>query len=110
LYRTTIRFYQDTWLARDRTAAADPLPFRERRRVQWLDELLLPLRDTHGSDALQQLRAALCLVAGGEAMTVMRDVCRLERDDALAAMRWAAEALLAHGLRNAGTAVAGHEA
>jgi hypothetical protein len=36
-------------------------------------------------------------------MTVMRDVCQLERDEALAVMHWAAATLLAAGLKPAGT-------
>jgi hypothetical protein len=88
-------------LARDRNADTDALPFREGRRSQWLDALLDPLRDDHHRESLDRLRAAMCLVTGGEAMTVMRDVCRLEREEALAVMRWAAETLLARGLQGA---------
>jgi AcrR family transcriptional regulator len=98
LYRSTIRFYMDAWLARDRTPGAEALPFREGRRSQWLHTLLEPLRDDYDRESLDRLRAAMCLVTGGEAMTVMRDVCRLERADALAVMHWAAETLLAAGL------------
>jgi AcrR family transcriptional regulator len=103
LYRATIRFYMDAWLARDRAGEPDSVPFREGRRSQWLNTLLDPLRDDVDPDALAQLRAALCLVTGGEAMTVMRDVCQLERDEALAVMHWAAATLLAAGLKPAGT-------
>jgi AcrR family transcriptional regulator len=95
LYRTTIRFYMDTWLAREQATDNEPPPFREGRRAQWLDKLLEPVRDTHDPKTLEHLRSALCLVTGGEAMTVMRDVCRLERGEALAVMHWAAETLLA---------------
>jgi AcrR family transcriptional regulator len=98
LYRSTIRFYMDTWLARDRTADPDAPPFREGRRAQWLHTLLEPLHDAYDDESLARLRAAMCLVTGGEAMTVMRDVCQLEREEALAVMHWAAETLLTAAL------------
>jgi hypothetical protein len=45
---------------------------------------------------------ALCLVTGGEAFTVVRDVCGLEADEAIAVAHWAAQALLTAGLPEVG--------
>jgi hypothetical protein len=42
---------------------------------------------------LRRLESALCLVTGGEAVTVLRDVCGLEADEAIAVAHWAAQAL-----------------
>ena len=46
------------------------------------------------------VEAALCLVAGGEAISVMRDVCRLEPEEALEVTRWAARSLVAAVLQS----------
>ena len=43
----------------------------------------------------------LFLVTCGEAFTVLRDVCGLEADDAIAVAHWAAQALLVAGLPEA---------
>ena len=48
---------------------------------------------------MRRLEAALCLVMGGEAFTVLRDVCQLDPDEAIAVATWAAEALLTAGLQ-----------
>ena len=61
--------------------------------------ILEPLRDTIPDDELRRVEAALCLVAGGEAIEVLRDVCRLDSDEALAVTHWAADAILTAGLR-----------
>lgn len=37
-------------------------------------------------------------MVGGEAITVLRDICQLEPDQAIAVAHWATEALLAAGL------------
>ena len=47
---------------------------------------------------LRRLESALCLVTGGEAVTVLRDVCGFEADEAIAVAHWAAQALLTAGL------------
>jgi AcrR family transcriptional regulator len=95
LYRRALRAYLDLSLA---ARGDDASPVREGRRARWIAESLAPLRGALPAARRRKLEAALCLVAGVEAMVVMRDVCGLERDDALAATRWAAEALLAAGL------------
>ena len=56
---------------------------------------MAPLADATSDAESRRLEAALCLVTGGEALTVLRDVCGLEPDEAIAVAHWAAEALLA---------------
>src|SRR5204862_8167427 len=88
-YRTVLRLYLDLWLAA--VANGDEAPIvRVGRRRRWLDDSLAPLRDEIGDDALRRLVAGLSLLAGGEAMFVLRDVCQLAPDDALAVSKWAA--------------------
>jgi AcrR family transcriptional regulator len=99
-YRTSLRVYADLALAA--IAEGDPAPtVREGRRTQWFERVLEPVRERVGEDDWSRLVAGLSLIAGSEAMLVLKDVCRLDRDDALDASRWAAEALLARALDGA---------
>lgn len=96
-YRTSLRVYADLALAA--IAGGDDAPIvREGRRTQWIQRLLAPVRDRIDADDWDPLVAALSLVAGTEAMLTLKDVCRLDRGDALAASRWAVEALLDRAL------------
>ena len=45
-------------------------------------------------DQFRRLRYALTLVFGAEALIVLRDVCRLDPEEATEIMRWAAAALI----------------
>jgi AcrR family transcriptional regulator len=98
LYRTAQRHYQDTWLAAERAGESDGRQVREGRRLAWISASLAPLRTTLPATDLRRLEAALCLVTGGEAFTVLRDVCGLEPNEAIAVAHWAAQALLTAGL------------
>jgi AcrR family transcriptional regulator len=99
LYRTAQRHYLDTWLAAERSGERGGRQVREGRRLSWISATLEPLRDTMTDADLERLEAALCLVTGGEAFTVLRDVCGLEPDEAIAVAHWAAQALLTAGLQ-----------
>ena len=100
LYRTAMRHYLDQWLAADRAGERHRQTFREGRRSHWIATVLAPLRDTMDDADRQRLEAALCLVMGGEAFTVLRDVCGLEPDDAIAVANWAAQALLSAAIND----------
>jgi hypothetical protein len=66
--------------------------------LQWIAATLEPLRGTASDADLRRLELALCLVLGAEAFTVLRDVCHLHADEAIAVTTWAAQALLNAGL------------
>jgi AcrR family transcriptional regulator len=92
-YRTTMRLYLDQWLTA--VAEGDEAPIvREGRRRRWFAESLAPLRAGLPKKDVDRLIAALSLTGGIEAISVLRDVCQLERDEALAVTEWAARALL----------------
>jgi AcrR family transcriptional regulator len=99
VYRTAQRHYLDTWLAAERVGDRAGRQVREGRRLGWISATMTPLRDTMPDADLRRLEAALCLVTGGEAFTVLRDVCGLEPDEAIAVAHWAAQALLTAGLQ-----------
>jgi AcrR family transcriptional regulator len=92
-YRTAMRLYQDQWL--DAVAKGEDAPVvREGRRTRWLAQSLAPIGDDVSPAELDRLIVALSLVAGPEAMVVLRDVCQLDADAASAVTEWAARALL----------------
>ena len=92
-YRTAMRLYQDMWLAG--TNEGDDAPIvREGRRVRWFTEMLEPLRARVGDDDFARLIAGVSCLAGAEAVVVLRDVCHLSADDAVAVTEWAAAALI----------------
>jgi AcrR family transcriptional regulator len=95
LTRTALRHYLDTWLAAERAGEEHVRELREGRRRSWISTALAPILDALPSADRQRLVSALCLVMGGEAVTVLRDVCQLEPDEAIAVAHWAAEAILA---------------
>lgn len=92
-YRTTLRLYLDQWLAAVAEGDGPPV-VREGRRHRWLHQLLAPVRGTVPDAELDRLVAALSLLGGAEAVTVLRDISGLEGDDALAVTEWAARTLL----------------
>jgi len=98
LMRTAERHYMDTWLAAERTGAGHEQPVREGRRRQWIATALEPVLDTLPDAERERLEAALCLVIGVEAFTVMRDVCQLDSAQAIAVLHWAAQAILTAAL------------
>jgi AcrR family transcriptional regulator len=97
LFRTAQRHYLDTWLAAERAGEGHDYQVREGRRRQWIATVLAPLRDNLPDADFQRLQAALCLTMGGEAFTVLRDICQLTPDQAFAVAHWAAEAMLTAG-------------
>jgi AcrR family transcriptional regulator len=95
--RTALRVYLDTWLEARRKG--NPVPVvREGRRMHWLEIAPEPIRKTLPKARWRRLQAALALTLSIDAMVVMKDVCRLDDDDALDVLRWAARALLRAGL------------
>jgi AcrR family transcriptional regulator len=100
-FRRALRVYQDTWL-RNHRSGGDSMPVvREGRRMRWLEEVLEPLPGL-SDDQRNRLRAALALTLGIDSVVIMKDVCRLDDEDALATLSWAARALLRVGLQEAG--------
>jgi AcrR family transcriptional regulator len=92
-FRNALRMYQELWF--DASAAGDGQPIlREGRRMRWFRTSLAPLRERVGDDAIERLVLGLSVLAGMEAMTALRDVCRLSTEDALAVTDWAARALV----------------
>jgi AcrR family transcriptional regulator len=95
--RMALKVYLDTWFAaRGGTGSAPPV--REGRRMRWLEQVLEPARLGRSKSQWRRLQAALALTVGADAMVVMKDVCRLDEQEAQEVLRWAARALLRAGL------------
>ena len=98
-YRTFTRVSLDTWL-RGRRNGEDAPVVREGRRMRWLETVLAPV-DELRPERKRRLQSALALTLGGEAIITMKDVCRLDNNETLAVLRWAAQALLRAALEEA---------
>lgn len=101
--RTATRVYMDTWLRSHRNGDDAPV-VREGRRMRWLETVLAPLDDLP-PERKRLLQAALALTLGPEAIFTMKDVCRLDNEETVAVLRWAATALLRAALREAPASV-----
>jgi AcrR family transcriptional regulator len=90
--RMALKVYLDTWLG-GRDSAQTP-PVREGRRMRWLEVVLQPAKRGSTTKEWRRLRAALALTLGTDAMVVMKDVCRLDDEEAQEVLLWAAQTLL----------------
>ena len=70
------------------------LPLRQGRAIGWIEEALEPLRGRLTDDQVHRLALAVRSATGIEALVWLTDVAALPRDEALALMRWSAQALL----------------
>lgn len=102
LHRSAQRVYLDMWIAAERAGDGHDRQVRRGQRREWFAVVLEPLRDQLTPAAMDRLQHALCLVAGGEAITVLHDVAHLDDDDALAVTTWATRALLRAALDDTG--------
>jgi AcrR family transcriptional regulator len=93
-YRAAMRTYLDLWAAAKGRGEDDPV-VREGRRTRWIDSVLDRLEGSIPRRELDRLRAALALVTGSEAMIALRDVARLDADEAVDVADWAAATLIA---------------
>jgi AcrR family transcriptional regulator len=70
------------------------LPLRQGRAVGWIEEALEPLRGRLADDEVRRLALAVRSATGIEALVWLTDVAALPREEALALMRWSAQAML----------------
>lgn len=76
--------------------------YRFRRR--WIDQVLEPLAGKIDATSLERLALALSLCMGTEAHIVLQDIHEVPAEETVHISRWAAEAVLAEALREAGLA------
>ena len=80
----------------------EQLVLRQGRAIGWLEDALRPLRGKVPKREIRRLVLAIRCAAGIEALVWLRDVAGLERDEAIAVMRWSAHSLLRSVLDQAG--------
>jgi AcrR family transcriptional regulator len=76
----------------------EQLLLRQGRAIGWIKEALSPLADRLSDEQLHRLALAIRSVEGIEALVWLTDVGRLPREEAVAIMRWSAQALLRQAL------------
>lgn len=64
------------------------------RRVPMIEKALAPVRDQLDEDTYQRLVNAIAGMTGIDSLTMMRDICGLEHDEAKAVMNWAVRRLV----------------
>lgn len=74
------------------------LPLRQGRGIHWIEDALAPLRGNLSEAELRRLVLAIRATVGIEALVWLTDVGQLSRADAVATMRWSAQALLRSAL------------
>jgi AcrR family transcriptional regulator len=85
-------------MALDPIGSSAELPLRQGRAIGWITEALEPLRGALGDAQLHRLVLAIRSATGIEARVWLTDVARLPDGEAMAVMRWSAQALLAAAL------------
>jgi AcrR family transcriptional regulator len=75
-----------------------PLPLRQGRAIAWIEESLQPLRKGLTDAEVRSLTLAIRSAIGIEALVWLTDIGGLTRDQAVASMRWSAQALLQQAL------------
>jgi AcrR family transcriptional regulator len=85
-------------MALDPITSHAELPLRQGRAIGWITEALEPLRGPLADAQVHQLAVAIRSVTGIEARVWLTDVAELSDDEAMAVMRWSAQALLAAAL------------
>jgi len=75
-----------------------PLPLRQGRAIAWIEEALLPLRSSWSQADVRALALAIRSAIGIEALVWLTDIGGLSREQAVASMRWSAQALLSQAV------------
>jgi AcrR family transcriptional regulator len=98
-YRNLVRASLERWYEQSGLPANERMPVRQGRRMVYNTKVVEPLRHELPDVAIDQLINALALVWGTEAVLVLRDVCRLDteqaKDTMLRASRWMLDGFLA---------------
>lgn len=81
-------------LSLDPALPGDDLPLRQGRAIPWIAEALAPLGGKLSNDQLRRLVLAIRSAIGIESLVWLTDIGGLSREEAVASMRWSAQALL----------------
>ena len=91
------RSFMTVWLE----SGSHETPLRPGRRMGYIEPIVDSLKDVLTPPARRQLRQALSMVMGTEAVIAVRDISRASLDEALDAAAWAARSLVRQALAEA---------
>jgi AcrR family transcriptional regulator len=94
LWRTAARLLQDRDPSSPGEAGDERIPVPTGKRLRWIEHALAPLATELPEATYRRLSMALALVIGAETVLALRDVCRLEIDEAKSVTLWAARSLV----------------
>jgi hypothetical protein len=97
-FRMRVKTSLDRWFDQATDDEAERVPVREGRRREQLERVVKPLRGELPDDDVDQIKNALALTWGPDAVLVLRDVCLLDIATAKATMLRAARWMLAGAL------------
>ncbi len=99
LLRTMMRLTVERGATLDEEGVAQPA--RGRRRIDWIESALAPLRSKVAKSEFSRLVSAISLCVGAEALIVLRDIRGLDQRAAQEISVWSARALLRATLSDA---------
>jgi AcrR family transcriptional regulator len=99
LWRTASRALREPFAGSG--AGGERVPLRTGQRMRWIGAALEPFERDLPKEQARLLGNALALVLGFEAVTTLRDVCKLEVDECKRVSLWAAQALVQAALGSA---------
>ncbi len=85
-------------LSLERNQTGSALPLRQGRAIAWIQEALNPLQGRFSAQEIRALALAVRSAIGIEALVWLTDIGGLSRVEAMASMRWSAQALLQQAL------------
>lgn len=85
-------------LSLERDPEPSGLPLRQGRAIAWIEEALDPLHGRLSAPEIRALALAVRSAIGIEALVWLTDIGGLSREEAMASMRWSAQALLQHAV------------
>jgi AcrR family transcriptional regulator len=91
---TEFRLFHRNALLQSLDRERSDVPLRPAFRLELLDAALEPLDGELDADELERLKAALSILIGTEAMIALRDVVRLDHDQARTTGEWAVRGMV----------------
>lgn len=90
-FRMYLRACMDEWVS---TNGKSEKNLRGGRRLDMIDEALKEARQTLSTDEYKKLRHTLAAMTSIESFVALRDVCRLDSDEAKETMKWSIKILV----------------
>jgi AcrR family transcriptional regulator len=107
-FKAALKLSLDHWAQNEAGTLGMEPAFARGHRKDLLLDALSPLRDRIDAAAMERLAQAMSLFFGIEALVVLKDIWRLDRDATLHVCQWAARALLKQALAEAEGEAIGH--